>query len=58
MGHAFILCAPSSGVMGIFGFCSKQQGTVTEFVESLPTKTSTFAGDALDVLMCTCCDYL
>ena len=32
-----------------------QQGTVTEFVGSLPTKTPTFSGDALgDVLMCTC----
>ena len=31
------------------------QGAVTEFVESLPTKTSTFSGDAVgDVLMCTC----
>ena len=32
-----------------------QQGAVTEFVGSLPTKTPTFSGDALgDVLMCTC----
>ena len=32
-----------------------QQGAVTEFVGSLPTKTPTFSGDALgDVPMCTC----
>ena len=37
-------------------FCT--QGAVTEFVESLPTKTSTFSGDALgDVLMCTCFNF-
>ena len=31
------------------------QGAVTEFVRSLPTKTLTFSGEALeDVPMCTC----
>ena len=35
--------------------CQIQQGAVTEFVGSLPTKTPAFSGDALgDVLMCTC----
>ena len=35
-----------------------RQGAVTEFVESLPTKTSTFSGDASgDVLMCTCFNF-
>ena len=32
-----------------------KQGAVTEFVRSLPTKTLTFSGDALeDVPVCTC----
>ena len=35
--------------------CVFVQGAVTEFVRSLPTKTLTFSGDALeDVPVCTC----
>ena len=49
-------CDPRENFFSTF-LCSHvyKQGAVTEFVRSLPTKTLTFSGDALeDVPVCTC----
>ena len=49
-------CDPRENLFHVFT-CShvSMQGAVTEFVRSLPTKTLTFSGDALeDVPVCTC----